>query len=119
MTTKRLNEQVKRNGDRFLADFLFQLNAEEHATLSSQNATSNTGRGSRRYPPYAFTEHGAIMAAPALNSARVIKMSVFYGNHPDKHASKIFFFSFSAQTPFCCCSFPPGSGLITFRSRSY
>ncbi|MBU2787245.1 ORF6N domain-containing protein [Acidithiobacillus thiooxidans] len=77
VTTKRLNEQVKRNLDRFPPDFMFQLDDEEHAILRSQIATSNTGRGGRRYLPYAFTEHGAIMAATVLNSAKAIEMSVF------------------------------------------
>jgi phage regulator Rha-like protein len=56
---------------------MFQLDDEEHAALRSQIATSNTGRGGRRYPPYAFTEHGAIMAATVLNSTKAIEMSVF------------------------------------------
>ncbi|MHB1880839.1 MAG: ORF6N domain-containing protein [Acidithiobacillus sp.] len=77
VTTKRFNEQVKRNLDRFPPDFMFQLDNEEHTALRSQIATSNTGRGGRRYPPYAFTEHGAIMAATVLNSAKAIEMSVF------------------------------------------
>jgi len=70
VTTKRLNEQVKRNLDRFPPDFMFQLDDEEHAILRSQIATSNTGRGGRRYLPYAFTEHGAIMAhGPELSQS--------------------------------------------------
>lgn len=76
VSTKRFNEQVKRNLDRFPPDFMFQLNDEEHAALRSQIATSNAGRGGRRYLPYAFTEHGAIMAATVLNSAKAIEMSV-------------------------------------------
>ncbi len=75
--TKRLNEQVKRNAERFPEDFVFQLTEEEAASLRSQFATSNRGRGGRRYRPYAFTEHGAIMAANVLNSARAIHMSVY------------------------------------------
>jgi hypothetical protein len=75
--TKRLNEQVRRNAERFPRDFVFQLTAEETATLRSQNATSKSGRGGRRYPPYAFTEHGALMAASILNSPRAIAVSVF------------------------------------------
>ncbi|HET6883334.1 MAG TPA: ORF6N domain-containing protein [Pirellulales bacterium] len=75
--TKRLNEQVRRNRDRFPGDFMFQLTAEEAASLRSQNATSNVGRGGRRYRPYAFTEHGAIMAATVLNSPRAVEVSVF------------------------------------------
>jgi len=77
VTTKRLNEQVKRNTDRFPPDFLFQLDEAEDAALRSQIATSNTGRGGRRYLPWAFTEHGAIMAATVLNSSKAIEMSVF------------------------------------------
>jgi phage regulator Rha-like protein len=75
---KRLNEQVKRNQERFPSDFMFQLNPEEHESLRSQNATSKKeARGGRRYPPYAFTEHGAIMAATVLSSERAVEMSVF------------------------------------------
>lgn len=75
--TKRLNEQVKRNAERFPEDFVFQLTEEEVESLRSQIATSNTSRGGRRYRPYAFTEHGAIMAANVLNSASAIRMSVY------------------------------------------
>jgi len=74
---KRLNEQVKRNQERFPSDFMFQLTGKEHAFLRSQIATSNKSRGGRRYRPYAFTEHGAIMAATVLNSDRAVQMSVF------------------------------------------
>jgi len=74
---KRLNEQVKRNQERFPSDFMFQLTAKEHDGLRSQIATSNKNRGGRRYRPYVFTEHGAIMAASVLNSPRAIQMSVF------------------------------------------
>ena len=74
---KRLNEQAKRNAERFPADFLFQLTPEEYEILRSQIATSKPGSGGRRYPPYAFTEHGTIMAATVLNSQRAIEMSVF------------------------------------------
>ena len=55
---------------------MFQLNAAEFAALRSQFATSNTGRGGRRYPPFAFTEHGAIQAATILNSPRAAEISV-------------------------------------------
>ncbi|WP_303784072.1 ORF6N domain-containing protein [Azovibrio restrictus] len=76
--TKRFNERVKSNADRFPADFMFQPTEEEHSALRSQNATLKTGRGQhRKYLPYAFTEHGAIMAATILNSPRAIEMSVF------------------------------------------
>ena len=74
---KRLNEQVKRNQERFPSDFMFRLTAEENEALRSQNATSKMGRGGRRYAPYAFTEHGAIMAATVQNSERAVEMSVF------------------------------------------
>jgi hypothetical protein len=74
---KVLNQQVKRNRERFPEDFVFQLAAKEHQALRSQIVTSNKGRGGRRYTPYAFTEHGAIMAATVLNSERAVQMSVF------------------------------------------
>jgi hypothetical protein len=77
VTTKRFNEQVKRNLDRFPDDFMFHLNEEETESLRSQIATSKEGRGGRRYLPYAFTEHGAIMAANVLNSKRAVQASVF------------------------------------------
>jgi len=74
--TKRLNEQIKRNPARFPEDFIFQLTDEENNNLRSQFATSSL-HGGRRYLPYAFTEHGAIMAANVLNSSKAIEMSVF------------------------------------------
>ena len=77
VTAKRLNEQIKRNAARFPSDFLFQLTRGERDSLRSQIATSNNGRGGRRYLPYGFTEHGAIMAATVLNSKRAIQMSIF------------------------------------------
>ncbi len=80
VTTKRLNEQIRRNQERFPADFMFQLTEEEHESLRSHFATSKSagsGRGGRRYLPYVFTEHGAIMAATVLNSPRAIEMSVY------------------------------------------
>jgi phage regulator Rha-like protein len=75
--TWRLNEQVKRNQDRFPTDFMFQLTNEENQVLTSQFARSKKGRGGRRTLPYAFTEHGAFMAANILNSPRAVQMSVF------------------------------------------
>jgi hypothetical protein len=75
--TKRFNEQVKRNLDRFPIDFMFQITADELSALRSQIATSKPGRGGRRYAPYVFTEHGAMMAAMILNSPRAIEMSVY------------------------------------------
>jgi ORF6N domain len=77
VSVKRLNQQVKRNRSRFPADFMFQLKPREFAALRLQFATSNTARGGRRSLPYAFTEHGAIMAATVLNSDRAVEMSVF------------------------------------------
>jgi len=76
VTTKRLNEQVKRNRDRFPTDFMFQLNPEESRRLRSQIATSKIGRGGRRYQPYVFTEHGALMLASVLNSEAAIRASI-------------------------------------------
>lgn len=76
--TKRLNEQIKRNAARFPADFMFQLSDDEAAVLRSQFATLKTGRGQhRKYQPYVFTEHGAIMAAMVLNSPRAVEVSVY------------------------------------------
>ncbi len=88
--TKRLNEQVQRNAKRFPSDFEFQLTADELASFKldrslvthrgrssrSQNATLKRGQHAK-YPPYAFTEHGAIMAATILNSPQAVAMSVY------------------------------------------
>jgi len=94
-TTKRLNEQVKRNSKRFPPDFRFRLTTKELSTLWSQIATTNPQvtdsqlvenlksqfatpkRGGRRTLPWAFTEHGALMASNVLNSPEAVKMSVF------------------------------------------
>jgi len=77
VTTKRLNEQVRRNIERFPPDFVFQMTDEEDSSLRSQTATLEPGRGRhRKYLPYAFTEHGAIMAASVLNSPKAIEMSI-------------------------------------------
>ena len=77
VTTARLNQQVKRNQERFPTDFVFRLTSAEYQSLILQNATSKTGRGGRRKLPYAFTEHGAIMASMVLNSEQAIQMSVY------------------------------------------
>jgi hypothetical protein len=95
VTTKRFNEAFKRNRQRFPDDFAFQLITTEFNNLRSQIATSNvqpagslesdrnrsqsvTGsHGGRRYLPWAFTEHGAVMAANILRSERAVHMSVF------------------------------------------
>ena len=75
VTTKRLNEQVRRNISRFPEDFAFQLTAEELTKLRSQIATSSF-HGGRRYRPWVFTEHGAIMLASVLNSDIAVQASV-------------------------------------------
>ena len=75
VTTKRLNEQVKRNRERFPQDFMFQLNDTEAGFLRSQFATSK-GKGGRRYLPYVFSEHGALMLANVLNSEMAIDASI-------------------------------------------
>jgi hypothetical protein len=92
VTTKRLNEQVKRNFNRFPPDFLFQLTYDELESLSpmrSQFATASevpktirsqyatAYKRNVRFLPYAFTENGAIMAANVLNSPEAVRMSVF------------------------------------------
>jgi hypothetical protein len=73
--TKRLNEQVRRNRERFPQDFIFELTAEEFGNLKSQFATSSWG--GRRKLPLAFTEHGAIMTATVLNTPRAVQVSVY------------------------------------------
>lgn len=75
-TTKALNQAVKRNKDRFPSDFMFQLNTSEKAEVVT-NCDHLEGLKYSRNLPYAFTEHGAIMAANVLNSSRAIEMSVF------------------------------------------
>jgi len=75
--TFRFNEAVKRNRNRFPEDFMFQLTRDEAASLTSQFAMSKSGRGGRRTLPYAFTEHGTVMAANILRSPKAIQMSVF------------------------------------------
>ena len=77
VSVKRLNQQVNRNCERFPSDFMFRLTPREFAALRLQIATSNKTRGGRRWLPYAFTEHGAIMAATVLNSKQAVGMSVF------------------------------------------
>lgn len=76
VSTKRLNEQVKRNRERFPEDFIFQLTREEAEGLRSQIATSNKRRGGRRYRPFAFTKHGAVMLASVLNSPVAVHASI-------------------------------------------
>jgi hypothetical protein len=74
---KALNQQVRRNMDRFPADFMFQLAEEEWAALRSQFVTLNAGRGRhRKYLPYAFTQNGVAMLSSVLRSPRAVQ-----GNH--------------------------------------
>jgi hypothetical protein len=75
--TFRFNEAVKRNRNRFPEDFMFQLTGDEAICLTSQIAMSKSRRGGRRTLPYAFTEHGTVMAANILRSPKAIQMSVF------------------------------------------
>jgi hypothetical protein len=80
--TKRFNEAVKRNAEKFPPDFMFQLTQEEFANLRSQFATSSldgadSGHGGRRYLPRVFTEHGALMAATVLSSPRAVEVSIY------------------------------------------
>ena len=76
--TLRLNEQVRRNAERFPDDFIVRLTNQEVASLRSQSAILKTGRGQhRKYPPLAYTEHGAVMAATILRSPRAAAMSVY------------------------------------------
>jgi ORF6N domain len=74
---RQLNQQIKRNQERFPSDFVFRLTVKELSVLRSQIVISKSQRGGRRYLPQAFTEHGAIMAATVLNSERAVQMSVF------------------------------------------
>ncbi len=76
--TRALVQAIKRNRDRFPADFLFQLTPDEANALRSQIVILKPGRGRhRKYAPYAFTEHGALMAATVLSSPRAVTMSVY------------------------------------------
>lgn len=77
VTTKRLNEQVKRNAKRFPGDFMFQLTWEEARRLRSQFATLNDTRGKHiKYLPYTFTEQGVAMLSTVLNSERAIQVNI-------------------------------------------
>ncbi len=75
--TRRLNEQIRRNIEKFPEDFMFQLTKDEFENLKSQIATSSPGWGGRRKLPLVFTEHGALQAANVLNSEQANKMSVY------------------------------------------
>jgi len=74
--TFRLNEQVKRNRNRFPPDFMFQLTKDEAQSLTSQFARSKEGRGGRRTLPFAFTEQGVAMLSTVLNSDRAIQVNI-------------------------------------------
>lgn len=79
VTTKRLNEQVKRNAKRFPPDFVFQLSRDESAVdLRSRSQIATLKRGQNmKFRPYVFTENGAVMAANILSSPQAVRMSVF------------------------------------------
>jgi ORF6N domain len=78
VTTKALNQAVKRNVERFPDDFLFRLAGNEVDALNrSQSVTGSQKHRDPRFPPFAFTEHGAIMAATILNSTRAVEMSLY------------------------------------------
>ncbi len=78
VTTKRLNEQVKRNAGRFPPDFLFRLTRIEAEALNrSQIATGSRKHRDPRFAPFAFTEHGAVMAGTILNSSRAVEMTIY------------------------------------------
>jgi len=75
--TRRLNEQVKRNSERFPNDFMFQLTEKEYESLRSQFATLDMGRGKhRKYMPYAFTENGVYMLSAVLKSKVAVDVSI-------------------------------------------
>jgi ORF6N domain len=74
--TKVLVQAIKRNIERFPADFMFQLSVEEFTNLRSQTVTSSSGYGGRRYAPYAFTEQGVAMLSSVLNSPRAIAINI-------------------------------------------
>ena len=74
--TKRLNERVSRNEERFPSDFAFQLTEQEFMNLKSQFATSSFGHGGRRKLPWVFTEHGVAMLSTVLNSPTAIQVNI-------------------------------------------
>lgn len=76
VTTGNLNLAVRRNKKRFPRDFMFRLSKKEADGLLLQFARANNGRGGRRSPPYAFTEHGVAMLSSVLNSDRAIQMNI-------------------------------------------
>jgi len=77
VTTKVLNQAVKRGRARFPVDFMFQLTADEAASLRSQTVTLKPGRGRhRKYRPYVFTEQGVAMLSSVLKSKRAIQVNI-------------------------------------------
>ncbi len=76
VATKNLNKAVKRNASRFPSDFMFQLSSKDLHSLRFQTGTSKTGRGGRRFAPYAFTEQGVAMLSSVLRSARAVQVNV-------------------------------------------
>ncbi|MBI2682021.1 MAG: ORF6N domain-containing protein [Acidobacteriales bacterium] len=76
VSSKRLNEQVKRNRNRFPPDFMIRLTPQEARSLRSQIATSNARRGGRRTLPYAFTEQGVAMLSSVLRSPRAVRVNI-------------------------------------------
>jgi hypothetical protein len=76
VTTKRLNEQVRRNSDRFPSDFVYQLTREERELLRSQFATFKESTAKRKYLPYVFTEQGVAMLSSVLQSKDAINVNV-------------------------------------------
>lgn len=76
VTVGRLNEAVKRNGDRFPSDFMFQLTKAELENLKSQIAISSSKWGGRRHVPYVFTEQGVAMLSSVLRSKRAIEVNI-------------------------------------------
>ena len=76
VTTTRLNQQVRRNRERFPDDFAYSLTRQEVTHLMLQNATSSSGHGGRRKLPLVYTEFGAVMAANVLNSPTAIQASI-------------------------------------------
>ena len=74
--TSALNRAVKRNAERFPADFMFQITGKEAELLRCQNGTSKPGRGGRRYLPHAFSEQGVAMLSSVLNSTRAIEVNI-------------------------------------------
>lgn len=76
VTTKALNQAVRRNAERFPSEFAFRLTPQEFTDLTSQFVTSSDGRGGRRYRPMAFTEHSVAMLSSVLRSRAAIRVNV-------------------------------------------